>query len=84
MYEIAWSKRAVRDLKRIHKPDVEKIYSAVQKLRSWPECKHVKQLKEQEYMYRLRIGRYRIFFDIDDLIKVVWIERVKKRDERTY
>lgn len=84
MYDIAWSKRAVRELKRIHKPDAEKIYTAVQKLRSWPECKNVKPLKEQECRYRLRFGRYRIFFDVDDVVKVVWIEHVKKRDERTY
>lgn len=34
--------------------------------------------------YRLRVGRYRIFFSNDDAISIITIEEVKKRDDRTY
>ena len=35
-------------------------------------------------MNRLRIGNYRILFNFDDVVKIISIEEVKKRDERTY
>ncbi|MFP3335783.1 type II toxin-antitoxin system RelE/ParE family toxin, partial [Pseudomonas sp. SIMBA_064] len=37
-----------------------------------------------EYGYRLRVGNYRVLFNWDGVIRVVEIEEVRKRDERTY
>jgi len=34
--------------------------------------------------YRLRVGNYRVLFDFAGSIKLVRIEEVGKRDERTY
>ncbi len=44
----------------------------------------LKNSKKHRYRYRLRVGRYRVFFDHDTGIKIVKIQEVKKRDERTY
>lgn len=33
---------------------------------------------------RLRIGRYRVFFDFDGQIRIIAIQEVKKRDEHSY
>jgi mRNA interferase RelE/StbE len=32
----------------------------------------------------LRVGSYRVFFDYDGGVRIVSIEEVRKRDERTY
>ena len=34
--------------------------------------------------YRIRIGDYRVLYDIDDEKKIVWILALRKRSERTY
>ncbi len=34
--------------------------------------------------YRLVIANWRIFYDVDDRIKTVWILALRKRNERTY
>ena len=34
--------------------------------------------------YRLRVGRYRVLFDVDDGVRILTVQEVKKRDERTY
>ena len=47
-------------------------------------AKNVKSLTSHEYGYRLRVGNYRVFFDFDGAVRIVSIEEVKKRDERTY
>ncbi|MHC8385012.1 type II toxin-antitoxin system RelE family toxin [Pseudomonas sp. LB3P14] len=49
-----------------------------------PDVGNVKALVGHSYAYRLRVGSYRVMFDWDDAIKVVSIQEVKKRDERTY
>jgi mRNA-degrading endonuclease RelE of RelBE toxin-antitoxin system len=45
---------------------------------------NVKKLIGHQYDYRLRVGDYRIFFNHAALIEIVFIEEIKKRDERTY
>jgi len=49
-----------------------------------PDCQRVKKLVNHEYQYRLRIGDYRVLFDWDGEIKIVEIQEVRKRNERTY
>jgi len=49
-----------------------------------PGVNNVKALSSHSYGYRLRAGNYRVLFDWEDAIKIVSIQEVKKRDERTY
>lgn len=34
--------------------------------------------------YRIRIGDYRVLYDVDDKKRIVWILVLRKRSERTY
>lgn len=47
------------------------------------QARNVKALTNHEYGYRLRVGNYRVFFDFDGAVRIVSIEEVRKRDERT-
>jgi len=49
-----------------------------------PNCQQVKALKNHRYGYRKRVGQYRILFDWDGIVRIVSIEEVRKRNERTY
>jgi len=53
-------------------------------LADMPDVNNVKALTKHQYGYRLRVGNYRVLFDWDGAVKIVNIEEVKKRDERTY
>lgn len=64
--------------------DREAVYDAVEGLANWPDCRNVKPLANHEYGYRLRVGRYRVLFDVRDGIRIIEIREVRKRDERTY
>jgi mRNA interferase RelE/StbE len=48
------------------------------------QARNVKALTNHEFGYRLRVGDYRVLFDIDGAVRIVSIEQVRKRDERTY
>jgi len=71
----------------------EKIMKEVEKLADNPrpyEKKPFKKLKPPVVLYqfvaqyRLRIGNYRVLYDIDDKQKTVWILALRKRNEGTY
>lgn len=83
MYSIEWTRRALKQLKRIQKQRQKQIVLAVRDLQNWPDCRNVKALTNQPG-YRLRVGSYRVLFDIEDELRIVEIEEVKKRDDRTY
>ena len=85
MYDIDWKPKAIKQLNKIgDKADRVAIRDAVGDLAYFPECSGVKRLRNHCYGYRLRTGRYRIMFDVNEMIKIIDIQEVKKRDESTY
>jgi mRNA-degrading endonuclease RelE of RelBE toxin-antitoxin system len=62
------------------------IFDGVQALQDFPQCTGVKTLINHEHQYRLRVGNYRVFFNVDASgeVFIVSIEEVRKRNERTY
>lgn len=84
MYKIKWLPKALKQLKKIHSKDQASIMDKVNDLKTFPECNNVKALTNRED-YRFRVGRYRIIFTVETGEPVIiYIEEVKKRDERTY
>ncbi|MBV8626189.1 MAG: type II toxin-antitoxin system RelE/ParE family toxin [Herbaspirillum sp.] len=84
MNSIRWHPRAVKQLLKINRPDQIRIKDAAAKLVQMPHCQHVKSLLNHPCQYRLRVGQYRVFFNFDGNVRIVSIEEVSKRDERTY
>ena len=84
MYEVLWEKKAFKQLMAIHHDHRKPITEAVLGLHNWPACTNVKRLAGHQYAYRLRVGRYRVLFDVDSAVRIIRIEEVKKRDEHTY
>ena len=83
MFTVEWTRKSLKQLKRIERQRQKQIVVAVRDLKNWPDCKNVKALRGQDG-YRLRVGRYRVFFEVENILKIVTIEEVKKRDDRTY
>ena len=84
MNSINWTPRAVKQARKLDRPVRLQILDAVDALTAMPDCQNVKALTNHEYGYRLRVGNYRVLFDWDGAIKIVEIQEVRKRDERTY
>ena len=86
MNEIVWHNRARKQMKRVPKNYRKSIHESVDQLVTFPECNQldIAELKTHRYDYRLRVGRYRVLFDYANVIKIIRIQEVKKRDERTY
>lgn len=85
MNQVNWHPKALRQLRKIEARAEKQIRVAVSsELVDLNTARNVKSLTNHEYGYRLRVGNFRVFFDYDGEIRVVSIEEVRKRDERTY
>ncbi|MDR0251072.1 MAG: type II toxin-antitoxin system RelE/ParE family toxin [Burkholderiales bacterium] len=87
MNTIEWTKKAFRDLRKIGARTTQnRIYAAVEELTAWPDCSgDIKRLQGSND-YRLRVGQYRVIFQIDQRGTpiIITITTVSIRNESTY
>lgn len=57
---------AIKDLKSINDPFKASIHNKILELKKFPDVQNIKKLTNFEPAYRLRVGNYRILFDISD------------------
>lgn len=85
MNSIEWQPKALRQLRKLDAPINAQIRRAVtNELTDLAKARNVKALSNHEHGYRLRVGNYRVFFNLHGLVQIVSVEEVRKRDERTY
>lgn len=70
--------KAIKDLSKINKNDARKILSKIETLENFPEVPNLKKLTNFEPPYRLRVGNYRVLFDIEDNTLTVYKVRHRK------
>jgi mRNA interferase RelE/StbE len=78
-YEVQLKPRARKDLRRISKPDAARVVDAMEKLED-NLTGDVKRLTAFAPEYRLRVGDYRVLFEIHETNRVV-VYRVRHRRE---
>ena len=72
-------KSAIKDLKHISEPIKTNIHNKILELTNFPNTSNIKKLTNFEPAYRLRVGDYRILFDVVD--EIIMIARVLHRKE---
>ena len=80
MYTIVVKKSAIKELAQITPPYNKKIVEAIDNLASNPRPEGVKKLKGEE-AYRIRVADYRVVYTIEDVIKVVEVQRIRHRKD---
>jgi mRNA interferase RelE/StbE len=78
MYKISVRGKAKKQILQISPPHFQRIKNQIDKLRENPRPNGAKKLKG-ESGYRIRVGNYRILYEIDDKAKLLIIYRVKHR-----
>lgn len=64
-------KSAIKDLRQISEPFKSNIHNKILELKNFPNIQNIKKLTNFEPAYRLRVGNYRVLFDIDNDIVVI-------------
>ena len=81
MYRIEWKSSALKELKRLDKAAIPRIIGCVQSLATDPRPSGVRKLKGCERSFRVRVGNYRIVYEILDDALIVFIIRIRHRKD---
>ncbi len=88
MFRIEVSPAAVRDLDklkgRIRRQDFERLRTAIRNLADEPHPQGVRKIKGAERAYRIRVGSYRVVYEVYNNDNLVIILQVSRRNETTY
>jgi mRNA interferase RelE/StbE len=82
-YKIRWKSSAERDLRNIDSQQIPRIIKAVEALADTPFPSAARKLRGSERIYRVRVGDYRVIYQVESELKAVIVYYVRHR-KRAY
>lgn len=79
-YAVEITRRAQKDIKKLDRQVQRRVLDAIDTLRREPRPRGVKPLKESPF-YRVRVGDYRIIYNVEEDRLLVLVIRVRHRRE---
>ena len=79
-YKVYFKESVGKDFSVIPKNDLKKILSRIEMLAENPRPSGCEKLTGQD-RYRVRQGRYRIVYSVQDVVLTVWIVKVSHRKD---
>ena len=80
MFKLIYAKSVAKDLRHIASYNLPKIKEGIEELVNFPNLSQIKQLKNHPIAnYRLKIGNYRVLFDVNWEKKEIYILKVGHR-----
>ena len=79
-YKILLQPSAIKDLDKLPNKEAEKISFRIFQLQDNPRPVGIQKLNNEEG-YRIRSGNYRVLYEVNDKLKIVYIYRIKHRKE---
>jgi len=88
-YNVSIKNKALKQAMKIPMESRVRIFAGINCLKDSETWEDVRKLVNHAYDYRLRVGNYRILFNLEentDNIEIndISVEEIKKRDDRTY
>lgn len=80
-FEIRWRGSTKKDLRRIPREEVARIVDEVAKLANEPLPHGSEKLTGSEHTYRIRVGDYRVIYEVLREASTVDIQRVRHRKD---
>lgn len=80
-YNIYWKESAKRDLKSIDRQQIPRIIETISSLSQDPYPKQHRKLQSGESSYRIRIGDYRVIYQVNLEQKVIFIYHIRHRKD---
>ena len=80
-FRVEWKKSTKKDLRKLPPAEVDRILEAVGGLADEPFPVGVEKLAGSDYAYRIRVGDYRVIYEVVTKAKLVEIQRVRHRKD---
>jgi mRNA interferase RelE/StbE len=81
MYRVLLERTAEKDLSRLSSEIHDRVIAAIQALANNPRPPGCRKLAGSKHDWRIRVGDYRVVYEIADAIRVVRVNRVRHRRE---
>ena len=81
MYEIILERRAERDLRQLAADTFRRVIAAIEALADDPRPPNCRKLTGSDNDWRVRVGDYRVLYEIDDENQMVRVMRIRHRRE---
>jgi mRNA interferase RelE/StbE len=78
-FEIVFQSSVHKDLRRLSKTAVARVMARIEDLAADPLPPRVVKLSEAERLYRIRVGAYRVVYEVDPEARQVTIHYVRHR-----
>lgn len=78
-YRVEFSRQAQRELRKAPRQDQERLRTAIDALAHEPRPHGSLKLEGEERTYRIRVGPYRVLYDIYDDVLLIEIMRAGQR-----
>ena len=82
--EVLFHREASKELMELPGPVYKRIQAGFIELQAEPRPRRAAKLRGHDDLWRIRFGRYRVIFHVDDSEQVVTIIRIALRSEATY
>ena len=79
-YKVIFTKSVKKDFRKIPKLEVSKILNEIAYLAKNPRSSKTKKLKGEK-LYRLRVGNYRVIYDIKDNLMLIFAVKLGHRSD---
>ena len=79
MYTVVLSTGAKREMRKLGRDIQQKVATALDLLTEKPRPPKAVALKNEKSVYRVRVGDYRIVYEVVDNELIVWVIRVAHR-----
>ena len=83
-YRVELATATQRDLRRLPREVQARLATPIQALGENPRPANVRKVRGQDRTWRVRVGPYRIIYDIHDEQALVVVLKVDRRRETTY
>ena len=81
MYSLVIERAAEKDMQRLREDVHDRVSEAILQLKSNPRPHGSKKLTGMAGSWRIRVGDYRVLYDIADAVRIVRIYRVRHRKD---
>ena len=83
-YRVELAPAAQRDLRRLGAQVMDRLSGPIQALGDTPRPSGSRKIRDQDEVWRIRIGPYRVIYDVYDERSLVLVLKVDRRRESTY
>ena len=80
-YAITFSRSARKELERLPRQLVERVFPKIESLAFQPRPAGCKKLKGAQNLWRIRVGDYRVVYSVNGSSRIVDITAVRHRSE---